>query len=176
MQLRKKPEKTNQGFNGIWTRDLAIHFLFKGIEYFIEYWGLDILLEVLIFFSGFFRNCINCVHKCEDHSSFDFISAVLVYDLFHLRLSDRWMAQHAGFKVVKAPCFCKSGPLIPSFELYSQGLHKWREVVAGLGIWLYNSVKATRLPHRPVSEYRNIPKISPSKYKPPKIVTQKTLR
>ena len=114
IQLRKKPAKTNQSFNGIWTRDLAIHFLFKGIEYFIEYWGLDILLKSWFFFSGFFRNCINCVHKCENHSSFDFISAVLVYDLFHLRLSDRWMAQHAGFKVVKAPCFCKSGPLIPS--------------------------------------------------------------
>ena len=24
MQLRKKPEKKNQDFNGIWTRDLAI--------------------------------------------------------------------------------------------------------------------------------------------------------
>ena len=24
MQLRKKPEKINQDFNGIWTRDLAI--------------------------------------------------------------------------------------------------------------------------------------------------------
>ena len=23
-ELRKKPEKKNQGFNGIWTRDLAI--------------------------------------------------------------------------------------------------------------------------------------------------------
>ena len=27
-----------------------------------------------------------------------------------------------------------------------------------------------------VSEYRKIPKISPSKYKPPKLVTQKNLR
>ena len=28
----------------------------------------------------------NCVHNCEDHSSFDFISAVLIYDLFHIHL------------------------------------------------------------------------------------------
>ena len=34
-------------------------------------------VEVLFFiFSGFLRNCINCVHNREDHSSFDFISAV----------------------------------------------------------------------------------------------------
>ena len=43
------------------------------------------------FFAGFLRNCINCVHNCEDHSSFDFISAVIImiiiYDLFHTRLS-----------------------------------------------------------------------------------------
>ena len=31
------------------------------------------------FFSGFLRNCINCDHNCEDHSSFDFISAVLIW-------------------------------------------------------------------------------------------------
>ena len=30
--------------------------------------------------------------------------------------------------------------------------------------------------HLPISKYRKIPKISPSKYKPPKLVTQKTLR
>ena len=27
----------------------------------------------------FLRNCISCVHNCEDHSSFDFISAVLIW-------------------------------------------------------------------------------------------------
>ena len=43
------------------------------------------LVEVLNF-SGFLCNCINCVHNAEDHSSFDFISAVLILDLFHKRL------------------------------------------------------------------------------------------
>ena len=33
------------------------------------------------------RNCINCLHNCKDHSLFDFISAVLIYDLFHINLS-----------------------------------------------------------------------------------------
>ena len=27
--------------------------------------------KVLNFFSGFLRDCINCIHNCEDHSSFD---------------------------------------------------------------------------------------------------------
>ena len=40
-----------------------------------------------VFFSAFLRNCINRVHNCEDQSSFDFISEVLIYDLFHLQLS-----------------------------------------------------------------------------------------
>ena len=44
-------------------------------------------VEFLTFFSGFLRNWINCVHNCEDHSSFDFISAVFIYDLFHMHLS-----------------------------------------------------------------------------------------
>ena len=34
--------------------------------------------EVLNFFLGFLRNCIKYIHKSEDHSSFDFISAVLI--------------------------------------------------------------------------------------------------
>ena len=37
-----------------------------------------------VFFSGFLRNCINRVYNCEDHSSFDFIPAVLIYDLFFI--------------------------------------------------------------------------------------------
>ena len=36
-------------------------------------------LKSWIFFSGFLRNCINCVPNCEDHSSFDFISAALIW-------------------------------------------------------------------------------------------------
>ena len=36
-------------------------------------------VEVLNIFLCFIRNCINCVHNCEDHASFDFISAVLIH-------------------------------------------------------------------------------------------------
>ena len=33
-------------------------------------------VEVLNFFQASLRNCKNCDHNCEDHSSFDFISAL----------------------------------------------------------------------------------------------------
>ena len=36
-------------------------------------------VEVLNFFQASLRNCKNCDHKCEDHSSFDFISAVHIW-------------------------------------------------------------------------------------------------
>ena len=42
----KKPEKKNQDFNGA--------------------------VEVLNFFQASLRNCKNCDHNCEDHSSFDY--------------------------------------------------------------------------------------------------------
>ena len=35
-------------------------------------------LKSCIFFSGFLHNCTNHIHNCEDHSSFDFISADLI--------------------------------------------------------------------------------------------------
>ena len=43
--------------------------------------------HVTIQHAGPTRNCINCLHNCKDHSLFDFISAVLIYDLFHINLS-----------------------------------------------------------------------------------------
>ena len=39
---------------------------------------VQIPLKSCIFFSGFLHNCINHIHNCEDHSSFDFISADLI--------------------------------------------------------------------------------------------------
>ena len=33
--------------------------------------------------SGLFQACINRIHNCEDHSSFDFISAFIIW-LFHI--------------------------------------------------------------------------------------------
>ena len=41
----------------------------------------ELCLEVkgFFFFQGFLRKHINCVLNCEDNSSFDFISAVLMY-------------------------------------------------------------------------------------------------
>ena len=35
-------------------------------------------VKVLNSFQTVLRNFIHCVHNCEDHSSFDFISALLI--------------------------------------------------------------------------------------------------
>ena len=45
-------------------------------------------VEVLNFFQASLRNCKNCDHNCEDHSLFDFISAVHI-----------WFISYASFKI-----------------------------------------------------------------------------
>ena len=48
----------------------------------------ELYLEVKgSFFRVFLRKHINCVHNCEDHSSFDFISAFLIYIYYLLFIS-----------------------------------------------------------------------------------------
>ena len=54
----KKPEKKKSGLQ----RDLGSN-----------------PVEVLKFFQASLRNYVNCVHNCEDHPSFDFISAARVH-------------------------------------------------------------------------------------------------
>ena len=49
---------------------------------------VQIPLKSWIFFSGFLLNCVNHVHNCEDLSSFDFISAVLIW----FKLITNWWA------------------------------------------------------------------------------------
>ena len=46
-------------------------------------------VEVLNFFQASLRNCKNCDHNCEDHSSFDFISAVHI-----------WIISYASFTFI----------------------------------------------------------------------------
>ena len=98
MQLHKKPEMKIQDFNTIWTCDLAIPVqcsnqlsyeplmlgagqLCVWLEHHtgITRSQVQIPLKSCIFFSGFLSNCINHVHNWEDHSSFDFISADLIW-------------------------------------------------------------------------------------------------
>ena len=77
----------------------------------------EVTCSVLIFlFSGFLRNCINCVYNCEDHSSFDFIAAVFIYDFFHMHLS-------IGLLLSRSICmvktmFCTDSILQSSFCTY----------------------------------------------------------
>ena len=80
MQLPKKPEKkfrTSMGFEPVTSRyrcDDLTNFiallLVRASHLYHEVTGSN-PVEVLNFFSGFLRNCINCVHNCEDHSLFE---------------------------------------------------------------------------------------------------------
>ena len=73
MQLHKKPEKK-------WAPNISgfIAQLVRASQRYREVTGSN-SVEVLIFvFSGFLRNCINCVHNCEESYSFAFITAVLI--------------------------------------------------------------------------------------------------
>ena len=62
--------------------------------------------SILLTSLDFLRNCINCVHNCEDHSSFDFISAVLLKFIsytsitFILSLEHKktWLTSFSGSK------------------------------------------------------------------------------
>ena len=57
-------------------------------------------IEVLNFFSGFLHNCIiNCIHSCDDHSSFDEKLLVnTVKNLFSILIKkNRLIIAHAGY-------------------------------------------------------------------------------
>ena len=86
LQLRKETWKI-QDFNGVWTRDLVIpvrrynQLSYEATD--VGSWsfvGSNVpvrnawkfqdfnLNDFSLNFSGFFTNCKNCVHNCEDHS------------------------------------------------------------------------------------------------------------
>ena len=66
LQLRKEAWKKIQDFNGAWTRDLAIPS-----HRYREVTGSSPVEVLNFFFQASLRNCKNCDHNCEDHSSFE---------------------------------------------------------------------------------------------------------
>ena len=79
-----RSQKKIQDFYGIWTRDLAIpvrcsnKLSCEGTD--VGSWSIMCLYDLFQMFIYLFISCIFhiCVHNCKDHSSFDFISAVLI--------------------------------------------------------------------------------------------------
>ena len=94
----------SQDFNGVWTRDLTIpvrrsnqlsyeandvgswSFVYSNepvkngceviyMKCFI-YWTADLKPLKSWLFQAFIRNCLNCIHNCDDQSSLDFKSTV----------------------------------------------------------------------------------------------------
>ena len=55
-------------------------------------------VEVLNFSGFYIRNCINCVHNCEDHSLLDLTSAVhyMKYLIYHFK--------YGNLNIVSDPC------------------------------------------------------------------------
>ena len=71
-------------------------------------------VEVLNFFQASLRNCKNCDHNCEDHSSFDFISAVHIWFISYASFTKqngktpKWVlldTSHNRRKVLCSLCF-----------------------------------------------------------------------
>ena len=83
-QMRREAWKS-QDFNGFWTRDVAIPV---GRSNQLSYEATDVGSWYRIarsrvqtslkswLFQASLRNCLNCVHNCDDHSLLDFKSAV----------------------------------------------------------------------------------------------------
>ena len=82
---RNADGKTNEEEKQIQNTKTIYGYLLPAIaELYLEVTGsnpagvLCYFLFCFVFFPGFLRKCKNCFHNCEDHSSFDFISAVLI--------------------------------------------------------------------------------------------------
>ena len=80
-------------------------------------------VEVLNFFQASLRNCKNCDHNCEDHSSFDFISAVHI-----------WFISYASFR----PHFCLIFSFILSFLEHIQNHGVTQKLIVALKILKIN--------------------------------------
>ena len=98
MQLRKRSPKKIHDFNVICTRDLAIPvrrsnqltpmkllMLGTGHVFCIARSRVQIPLKSWIFWRLLLRNCINCVHNCQDHSSLDKILLLISQERKTLR-------------------------------------------------------------------------------------------
>ena len=86
-------------------------FAFHGVSFgfYLRLWQL----KSWFFFTGFIRNCINCVHNCEDHSSFDFHFRCDYYDYY------LWFISYASITYT-ALCYA-SLPLESLFHFQNGG-------------------------------------------------------
>ena len=82
------------------------------------------MLKSWIFFQASLRNCKNCDHNCEDHSSFDFISAVHIWFISYASFEPHWVWQSLGMlnrdKRWLSLAFC------PSNVIKRPGKRRWR--------------------------------------------------
>ena len=72
--IAKEAWKKIQDFNKISRPQYSIKYSIPLNERLIAMSRVQIELKPWFFFSGFFRNCINCVQNCEDYSSVDYFA------------------------------------------------------------------------------------------------------
>ena len=70
----------------IWTadKDFQRSFIAQLVEHRTGIWTHD--LRGTDFFLHFFSNCLKLLHDCEDHFHFYSLSAIHIYDLYHMHL------------------------------------------------------------------------------------------
>ena len=84
--LEKKKIRTSTGFEPVTSRYRCYALTNKGMTPLMLGVGQSCVhiespvkeMNVKDVYEISYKNCINCVHNCEDDSSFDFISAVLI--------------------------------------------------------------------------------------------------
>ena len=88
-------------------------------------------VEVLNFFQTSLRNCKNCDHNCEDHSSFDFISAVHIWFISYASFTSFLSREHVNPKLT-----CSQRHWLHSSV--GRASHRYREVTGSSPVEVLN--------------------------------------
>ena len=100
---------------------------------------------VLNFFQASSRNCKNCDHNCEDHPSFDFISAVHIWFISYASFTHHCYREHLSRTPIEN---ASKGTIIRGRRLFQIFLTEGR----ALNIWFYytEKLKLTEIALKPL--------------------------
>ena len=93
-------------------------------------------LKSWIFFQASLRNCKNCDHNCEDHSSFDFISAVHIWFISYASFTSYLSREHMNPKLA-----CSQRQWLHSSV--GRASHRYREVTGSSPVEVLNFFQAS---------------------------------
>ena len=90
----------------------------------------------IFFFQASLRNCKNCDHNCEDHSSFDFISAVHIWFISYASFTSYLSREHMNPKLT-----CSQRQWFHSSV--GRASHRYREVTGSSPVEVLNFFQAS---------------------------------